>query len=944
MGCCSSAKSSEEDVIFSFFDNILKEKNFNLKIKNYMENYRNISKISGNNFKKLAKKQDIRLKFIKLIKKEGRSITSYKHTEDLQKILYYIIILTLLLENKMKEDLNDNNNNFNQFEKNNLISLQRDLLSHGYKLFNSGISDLDNNKYIIYYLSKMFYLCFKDFSEANNYLCIKAYINKVKLIVDSNCLDDDEEHYIFVRDSILSIGEYLHYNKLFIMSGENIINILIELYSSILNHHFEYCTNNFSLIKENINKNIRNTTNTLMNFNKNINNKDNILPNITQTFDLINSATINLQKDFKDVKDINLIIESLYYFLNASTQDINFGKYLLNLLGEKLRDKNNESQDNKYNDIILLLIFYECCIKDDEKLTLSLLEYMTELFLNDDTNIEINANDIYYDITLDSYYLIYKNEMLNKQYISLLSQIFMKEIENNNNNTFFISQLIQIYHKKEKMMNKLIKLFFYFLFNISLNYKEKINYINNLENNNPKDINKNINIINNIILNLNSIMKAHFINNNGFSSFNNNNDNTGGSSTNYITYNFYNNKNNNFKIPINEYDILIQNFFNFHDKNEKLYNFEFYLFLHSFIIKNMDVSELVCDFSQREKIYNNLFKIITKLEIILIQDSDKENNYLNVNININKSDDSDKENNYLNVNINKSDSYINDIIMTIQILLTIIEINDTKNYIQDCYILYKSIEKNLKSLLQIQKNKEKGNNKINSFNIKVIYSIIFFILSQFIRLINIPNSMNKNNEDILDYIINSIDEKSGEYLSTINISNFILHNNNSIKSNIQYLKEILLKNENKDSFFINYNTLKQILDIIYSKLFGKGTSLHIFFDNQILNSKYFYNIGGNSVNKSISKASDKITEPKDNSFINHYDNNYNENYIDDISIHIIEQKNRQNNSVNESGDNILMKNDSKINIPFYNEDNATDERIMSNNITNDENPFQNLKI
>ena len=67
---------------------------------------------------------------------------------------------------------------------------------------------------------------------------------------------------------------------------------------------------------------------------------------------------------------------SLYYFLNASTQDINFGKYLLNLLGEKLRDKNNESQDNKYNDIILLLIFYECCIKDDEKLTLSLLEYI----------------------------------------------------------------------------------------------------------------------------------------------------------------------------------------------------------------------------------------------------------------------------------------------------------------------------------------------------------------------------------------------------------------------------------------------------------------------------------------------------------------------------------------------------------------------------------------
>ena len=928
MGCCCSArKGSEEDEIYSYFNKLLKENEINFNIKNYALKYSNLSKISGNNFKKLSKKQNVRNRFIKLIQKEGRNLAIIKTNEDLQKMLYYIVILTLLLENKISEDLsNNNNNNINKIEENDLASLQRDLLAYGYNLLNNGINNNIINKYIMYYLAKMFYLCFKGFNDANNYVCIKTYISKIKVILDSNCLEDDEEYYIFVRDNILSLGEFFNSNELFIISDEEIINNLIELFSSILYHHYEYFTNNFSLIKENINKNVRNTTNKLMNFNININNKDNILPNMTQTFDIINSININVEKHYKDVKDINLIIESLYYFLNISSQDINTGKKLLAIFGNKLKEKNDENHDNKCYDIILLLIFYECCIKDDEKLTLSLLEYMTELFLSNDSNNEINANDIYYDITLDSYYMIYKKDTLSKQYVSLLSQIFMKEVENNNQNSFIISQLIQIYHKKENMMNKLIKLFFYFLLYISLNYKEKMNYINNLENNNPKDINKAINIIHNILINLNSIIKTHFINNNGISTLINNN--IIGSSSFKMTYIINDNKNNNVKINVTDYVFIIQNFFNFHDlKNEKLCSIEFYLYFHSFIMKNMDVTELIYDFTKREKLYTNLFKIITKFEIILIQKVEQENNI----ILINKEDTNDNE------------YYINGIIMTIQILLNTIEIGDTQNYIQDCFILYKSIDKNIQSLLQMQKQNENGNNEINSFNLKIIYSIIFFILKQFIRLINIPNSIEKINKDILD-CIQKINHRCGKYLSSIQITKFLIYNN-IIEPNMHYLKDILQQNENTDSFFINYNILKQILDIIYLKLFGKSTSLYIFFDNQILNSKYFYNMEKTSVNKSISKGSDNITEPKDNSLINQYDNNFNENYIDDISIQIIEQKNKQKNNLNEI-DNIYMSHESKLNIPCYenNINTISGERLLNNSLTNDENPYENLKV
>ena len=917
MGCCTTVKSSEEEEIILFFNKILKEKHFKFTIKNYKDNYNTLSKISGNNFKKLCKKQKLRNAFIKIVKKDENNLLAniYKR-ENKEKIIYYILILTILLDNKIKEDIDiENNDNINKINK----LLKIDLISHGFNLLMFEMNDINSYKVILYYLTKMFYLGFKDISEASTYICIKSYINKIQFSIHNKCLEDEEEYYIFTRDNILSLGEFFHYND-YILSEEEIINILIQLFAVILYHHFDYLVNNFALIKENINKNIRNTTNKLMNFNINLNNKENILPDINQTFDIINSVNTNQQKDYKDKNDIHLIIESLYYFLTVSAQDINSGKILLNNFGNELNEKNKKDNENKFNDIILLLLFYECCIKDNEKLTLCLLEYITDLYLNNDSNIQINENNIYYDIILDSYYLIYKNETLIKQYILLLSQIFMKEIDNNSKRLLFITQLIQIYHKKAKMMNKLIKLFYFFLVNISQYYREKLNLINNNENSISNESNNNINNINNILINLNTIIKTNFLNNN------NNDNNYICSSTNYITYNIYNNNDiTKIKLKTNDYHIIINNFFNFNKiKEEKISNIEFYLYFHLFIINNMDITEITNEFSKKEDIYHKLFKIIGQLEIRLIQDSDQENNYIRTK----------KEEN------NNNDYYIYDILMAIQMILKIIEVNDTKYYIQDCYILYKLLEKNIQSLLEMQKHNENGNNEINCFNLKIIYSIILFILSQFIRLINIPYSIEKNHKEILD-CINKTNEKCEKSLLSINISKFI-SSNSLLGPNIQYLQDILLSKDEKDQHFINYNTLKQILDIIYSKLFGKDTSLNIFFDNQILNSKYFYNIRTNSNNINISNGSDNITEVRDSSIFNYYGNNYSENYIDNISINIIESKNKQKN--NNEIDNIYISQNSKINIPFNNDNGSTEERMLTNSFTNEEKPDNNIKI
>ena len=398
-------------------------------------------------------------------------------------------------------------------------------------------------------------------------------------------------------------------------------------------------------------------------------------------------------------------------------------------------------------------------------------------------------------------------------------------------------------------------------------------------------------------------------------------------STNSETYNIYNYDNNIniIKISITNYEIITTNFFHFNNiKNELLKKLEFYLYFHLFIINNMNIFVLINDFAKREKIYLNLFKIITHLEILLIKKSWNEDNVIN------------EEKNEINENMD----YKNDIISSFQIILKINELNDSNNKIQDCYLFYKSISKNIITLSELVNQKNIGKFKIDSFNLKIIYSVIFFIICQFINLINIPNSILKLNFELIESI-KSLNEKCGDLLSKINISNFI---NSNEDQNYNYLKELFTK-ENTQNFNINDELFKKIMDIIYTKLFDKNSSLNIFFDNQIFNSNYFDNVN-NSYNKSISisKISDNITDGKDNSLINQYKDDLNENNIEDISLHILDSKKKSNNTNDINNTNIFVKKDSNIKIPLENECDILKDKLLSNSFTIDDNQFQNIKI
>lgn len=930
MGCdCKNVQRPEEDTILSFFNHKLKEQKFDFTIKSYKENYDLIAKKSGNNFKRLCKKEVIRMKFVKLLRKEEKNLIENNEIKegDIKKILYYIIISTLLIDKKMDEYPENDiaiESIYEDIKQYNLISLKRELLEFGYDLINIKFTDVNNEKIIIYYISRLFCLCFTNFFDANNYIFIKAFIEKIKIIIDNNNFIDEEEKYIFTKDNLLTLGEYFHYNNNTFFN-ETVHDLMIRLSAMTLNYCHDFFINNLHLIKDTINKNVRNAYCKIMNYNEYNNYIDNNNQNNNIKLEIIKSDNINNDIIYKDIKSI---FESLYYILKEIIQDIFSGKNTIIALGNQLIEKNNENY--QFNNIIMFIIFYACCIKDDEKLILCFMEYITYLCMNKEQIIIKDNNNIFNDIALNSYYFVYKNEQISKQYISLLTQIFIMEMEMENfdNNQILLSKLIQIYQKKEN--NKMNKLFFYFILHISRHYKDMINSNNNNKNiiNNDNKFND---IIKNIFFNLNNLIKTYFINNiNGVPSSIKekgvmiNTNNYYNLSTNNATSNIYNNDSNTniLKIPLTIYDIIITNIFGFNDiKNELIDIIEFYIYFHSFIINNMNISLLINDFTKREKIYCNLFKIITKIENIIIQESFEKNNLINTDKNEN----------------NKQINYINDIISSIQIILKINELNDSTNNIQDCYIFYKSLEKNIQTFLEL---KISNNFSIESLHLKIIYSIIFFILSQFIRLINIPNSITKHNTDIINTIKQS-QEKIGNFLSSINISNFIVLNNLSDNQNYNYLKE-LFSSENNENFEINVDIFKQIMDIIYSKLYGKNTSLNIFFDNQILNSKYFYNVN-NSFDKTLSKLDDNITEVKENSVINQYKDNLEENFIEDISINMLEQK-KKVNSINDINNNTFIKSKSNIKFPSEDENIISNDILLTNNYTNDDNQFQNIKI
>ena len=888
MGCCSPEQKPEENEIYSFFHKMEKEKQFNFTIEKYEDNYDIIINLSSNKFKKLKKKQQVRLGFVSEILKNINKIYTEEKEERLTKrILFYILILTLTLENylkelkELKESKISNNNDLQQF-----------LLTIVIKVLNKSFKSNKNLKLVLYYLANMLVILFSEIKDINNYFNIEQYINLISKITEGKDVLSCNEIYPFIKVNLYCLGECFSSNYQEIILNKDSINILIKYYVQAYLYNWSFLLDNYNIFNKylffyntNNNTNVTNNKTVINNHlsNKqlvndliyknnnylsvsniksvtNINEMSNYSLNQSKIFNnnpyrasyLSNIEEISFNNgDFynviqtKDFQELQKITFSLYSFLKTTIPDTLSGKKIFETIGKNIEEFISNINNNNNNNNNTIINKNSIIKKPSFKKMLNAMTQQEDgnnkniskiilLFLFNKCKIENdkiivmsfldfisdrfkdgNYQEQYYDILVQLFFL-FNNEQIKQTIINSLSHGFIREIENQN--TFdFIEELFGTnqFNNFYLFGNNKMKILKHFLFNMSVNIKE-------IQNTNLK-----IKILNKLTEILNKYIKIYNKNING---------------SHLLEISSYN-TDNHIKYKLKKED-LINLYRNFEIDNENIGDDKryYFFFIHyikfvitfsSFIAYNFTCAEIFKDLSTRKRAFEKLIHFITQLEILSIQGEK---------------------------------SYVNDIIKLIKLILKIIE-----KYSIDCFedfqILCIYFEDSLQKLSKIS-HKHKT---IDFHFLRLSYTILIFILIQLKKIFRLPNSIVKIHKEIIDCISNCNKDIS-VYLNEI--SDNIYTNSKLNKSVYQDLK-MYLKEDKK--FEIEPALFRQIIDIIYSKLFGKTSSLFIFLESQ--NCKIFMNEEKKDINE--------ITEGNLSSFVNI---NNQSNFINDISLKLVEEK------------------------------------------------------
>ena len=866
MGCCHPEKKPEENEILSFFNKMERENKFEFNIEKYEENYDNIINLSSNTFKKLKKKQQVRIGFVGEILKNINIYIEEKEEKITRRIVFYILVLTLTLDNYLNERKESNMNNDND--------LQQFLLAIVIKILDKEFTNFENMKLVLYYLANMLVKLFSEIKDINHYLNIEKYINLINKITNQKGILKPNEIYPYIKVNLYCLGTCFLANYPEIKLKQKSIDILSEYYVSAYFFNLSFLLDNFAIFNKylflyNINNNINN--NKIIN-NNNYNNRfasdlliknnNNNLLTISNVKNFINTNEVSIysisqsriinnicknsfisgaddlsynNNEFLDIiktkeyQEIQKISFSFYSFLKTTIQDTLSGKKIFKSIGyiidEKFKKymmshpsmkKRNSSTsvipdagfNNNIFKIISLFLFNKCKTENDKIIVLSFLDYISDKIK------EEKLKEQYYDILLQFFFL-FNNEQMKQIIITLLSHTFIKEIENQNT-CYFIEELFGISQANNIYLfglNKM-KIIKHFLINISTKFKE-------IQNNNLK-----VKILVKLSDVLNKYIKYY-------------NKNFTESPSPELTIS----ESIKYKLKKEEIILLFQNmdldndYFN-ENKNINYFIFinyiNFFITFSHFIDYNFACEDIFKELTIRKKAFIKLINYIVHLEILSIEGEK---------------------------------SYVNDIIKLVKITLKIIEKNSIECF-EDFQILCCIFGDGLQKISKIANNYK----NIDFHFLKLTYTVLIFFLLRLKKIFRFPSSIIKIHKNIIE-CIKVCNNDISIFLNEINFE--IFSNVKLTKKLYQDLKTYLKCEKNLE---IEPKIFQQINDIIYSKLFGKTSSLSIMLEDQ--NCKI--------INEDIKKTdSVEITEEAINSFKNSFAQF---NYINEITLKFADEK------------------------------------------------------
>lgn len=507
--CCSNGHYPEERKIFDSFEKIDTNNINDFNIINYDEISQKILDLHKNSFHKIGQFQYLRVNFIKELKKEivhdNHNHKNYyqqyfgannlyinnnmyrRYTNNLteaQKTLYYIVIMALILKYYIKRKFLSN-------------ELEISLLELSVVIMNKKYNNKDM-KLILYYLSKMFETLFKNVQNIQNFINFKEYLTKINIITANNNFLTKEEKYLFIKTHIISIGEWFHQDFKATLIENYFRLLLLKYYSYLFVQNFDFIVQNYNEYEKDI-LIIKNDEKINQIIDDNYYNENELIQNDT---DINNSNQIKKE-------DLNKIANSIHYFFIICTEDIFTGK---NIFLEFDNIFNNEIILNNLNNNINLIKFKKSIFHILFKNLLTIDYTTTMLFSFLDYIIEYQKfgkenTDTYYQMIINLYGRFYNNRMFLDKYSSLISAIFINEIESNKKEEKLIIDELYKYiidlniknngYNYTDLENRNIKIkkheniyFFINIFrNISLYYKKQNNII----------------IINNILIYLNNL-------------------------------------------------------------------------------------------------------------------------------------------------------------------------------------------------------------------------------------------------------------------------------------------------------------------------------------------------------------------------------------------------------------------------------------------------------
>ena len=806
MGCRQQEQRPEENDIYIFFHKMEKETEFNYTIEDYEKNYDKISKLSKNKFKKLEKKQSVRIGFVSEIMKTLSKLNiSEREDRITRKILFYTLVLTLTLKNFLKE--NENNS---YIKSNN--DLQQSLLTMAIQTLENKFDNIQNLKLIIYYIAKMLVLLFKEMNDIDQYINIEKYIKKLNSVTEQENALEEKEVYPFIKVNLSCLGEYFFSNYKENNLKLNSINILTNYFIIVIFSKTSFISENYDIYKKEIfsenylfnineqinlkNKNyemanrkktiasIKNIDN-IIKLNKEIKNKNKNEENTEED----NVSNIRKDQNFIDLIEIN---ESFYYFFKSVVHDISGGKNIFEIFIYHINDfvtkKGNDMRVNtkipdfqKTNEILLLLFFVKCKINNENVIIYSFLEFELEKIKE-----SLKNKEFFYNFVMIFFELFKDEKDIYDKNLKLLSKIFIIEIEKIKDEEYLIEKILNFAEPFE-MNDRRLGLFISFLVNIYYILREAQN--ENFTKNVLEKINEILDKLNNIDNDKKTLEDIKSSDSNSYS---------------YT-------KNKIIKSILNkeEFDIILKYSDLIKNKNEKnkkqnndLFNsyLNFFVNFLIFIDSNFSFKEVYNDISIRKHFYQKFFSLITKLEII---------------------------------SINEDDLFINELLTLVKILINIIQKN-TYNYFFDFEIVYKYLNHNLYKISKVDTE------DIDILDLKLIYSILIFIITQLKKIFRIPSSMLKLHREIIQElcknnnnyinILNNIE--IGDYQSTKNLND--KYTNNFYKNLINEFSDT--KNDNNgnknNNIYLSNVEFKHLIDIIHNRLFGKNSPLIIYFKSQ----------------------------------------------------------------------------------------------------------------